>query len=411
MTEEETTHTLTIDSLSGNTELTAIYNPVIKQVDLTLDEPKLGKQLSDKVKEASVTVTDKYDITDMFADIEWLPNSGMPAYNTAYTAKLTVSEDKEESMKYFLAENALINVNNGEAQAKTTLTQEDGKYVIYVTFPKLDKAKLLYVEQPDDGSASRAEAAAGSYNLPSQTKIVLSDGNSVTADISWTTMPSFDAGNLYAQELTASGVVVLPDYVDHNDVSLDVSIAVVVPAAEQVEDPVANFESGTYTGTLSVKLSSETEGATIYYTTDGSEPTTESAVYDGTPIEVSNKEAATTIKAFAALDGMIPSGISTYTYEIKEEEPTPTPTDEPTVTPTTEPTATPTTEPTAAPTKTPTTAPTATPTNTPNSGGNNKSGGSANTGDTTNPVGWIVVIAVCGAAIAGAVVYKKKKKK
>ena len=411
VTEEETTHTLTIDSLSGNTELTAIYNPVIKQVDLTLDEPKLGKQLSDKVKEASVTVTDKYDITDMFADIEWLPNSGMPAYNTAYTAKLTVSEDKEESMKYFLAENALINVNNGEAQAKTTLTQEDGKYVIYVTFPKLDKAKLLYVEQPDDGSASRAEAAAGSYNLPSQTKIMLSDGNSVTADISWTTMPSFDAGNLYAQELTASGVVVLPDYVDHNDVSLDVSIAVVVPAAEQVEDPVANFESGTYTGTLSVKLSSETEGATIYYTTDGSEPTTESAVYDGTPIEVSNKEAATTIKAFAALDGMIPSGISTYTYEIKEEEPTPTPTDEPTVTPTTEPTATPTTEPTVAPTKTPTTAPTATPTNTPNSGGNNKSGGSANTGDTTNPVGWIVVIAVCGAAIAGAVVYKKKKKK
>ncbi len=415
VTENETTHALTIESLSGNTELTAIYNPVIKQVDLTMDEPALGKELSKKVKEASVTVTDKYDITDMFADIEWSPSSGMPAYYTAYTAKLTVSEDKEESMKYFLAENAVINVNDGETQAKTTLTKEDGKYVIYVTFPKLDKAKLLYVEQPDDGYAGRDEAAAGNYNLPTQTRILLSDGSSATADISWTTMPAFDAGNLYSQELTASGVVVLPEYVDQNEVSLDVSISVVVPSAEMVIEPVANFESGTYTGALSVKLSCETEGATIYYTTDGSEPTTESAVYDGTPIEVSNTEAATTIIAFAAVDGMIPSGTSTYTYEIKEEEPTPTPTDEPTVTPTQEPTVTPTGEPTTAPTTTPTVsptkAPTSTPTNTPDSGINSKTGGSANTGDTTNPVGWIVVIVVCVAAISGAVIYKKKKKK
>lgn len=409
ITEDETSHSLTIDSLSGNVELTAIYNPVIKQIDLTLDEPTLGRELSKKVKEASVTVTDKYDITDMFANIDWSPNRGMPAYNTAYTAKLTLSDDKEESMKYFLSENASINVNNGEAQTRTTLTKENGKYVIYVTFPKLDKAKLLYVEQPDDASATRNEAAAGSYNLPSETKIMLSDGSSVTAAISWTVLPSFDAGDLYAQELTASGVAVLPDYVDQNDVSVDISISVVVPAAEQVIEPVANFESGTYTGTLSVKLSCETEGAVIYYTTDGSEPTTESAVYDGTPIEVSNMEEATTIKAFAAADGMLQSGISSYTYEIKDE-PTPTPTEEPTVTPTGEPTAEPSIEPTTAPTVSPTTNPTASPSNAPDSG-SNKAGDSANTGDATNPAGWIAVIVVCIALAAGAIIYKKKKKK
>jgi hypothetical protein len=45
-----------------------------------------------------------------------------------------------------------------------------------------------------------------------------------------------------------------------------------------------------------VTLASATSGATIYYTTDGSEPTTSSTVYDGTPFTIDN---SCTVRAFA----------------------------------------------------------------------------------------------------------------
>lgn len=61
-----------------------------------------------------------------------------------------------------------------------------------------------------------------------------------------------------------------------------------------------------------VELATETEGATIYYTTDGSTPTAESTEYDAT-----NKitlTATTTIKAIAVKDGMTNSEVASKTY-------------------------------------------------------------------------------------------------
>ena len=52
-----------------------------------------------------------------------------------------------------------------------------------------------------------------------------------------------------------------------------------------------------------VELSTTDEGVTIYYTTDGSTPTIESAVYEGKFLVSSN----TTIKAIAIGDGYIDS--------------------------------------------------------------------------------------------------------
>lgn len=59
-----------------------------------------------------------------------------------------------------------------------------------------------------------------------------------------------------------------------------------------------------------VTLVCATVGATIYYTTDGSDPTDASAVYTG-PIALTE---TTTIKAFAAKDGLNPSPVVGATY-------------------------------------------------------------------------------------------------
>lgn len=68
--------------------------------------------------------------------------------------------------------------------------------------------------------------------------------------------------------------------------------------------PVLSLENET------VKMSSATAGAVIHYTTDGTAPTKDSAVYSA-PVPV---EKGTTVKAFATASGFNASVISTLTY-------------------------------------------------------------------------------------------------
>ncbi len=78
-------------------------------------------------------------------------------------------------------------------------------------------------------------------------------------------------------------------------------------------DPVA----GTYTSAQNVAISTTTEDAVIYYTTDGTDPTTGSSVYSS-PITVTATTATiatTTIKAIAVKDN-VSSALATATYTI-----------------------------------------------------------------------------------------------
>ena len=72
--------------------------------------------------------------------------------------------------------------------------------------------------------------------------------------------------------------------------------------------------AGTYTTAQSVTLSDTTSGAVIYYTVDGSMPTTASAVY-GAPISV--KTGTETIKALSVAPGSAASAVASATYTIQ----------------------------------------------------------------------------------------------
>ena len=90
-----------------------------------------------------------------------------------------------------------------------------------------------------------------------------------------------------------------------------------VDPEQQAAAPAFDPAAGTYESAQTVTLTSATEGAAIYYTTDGKEPTAESTRYSS-PITV---DRTMTIKAIAVKDGMKDSAIATAAYIIEDKAP------------------------------------------------------------------------------------------
>ena len=86
----------------------------------------------------------------------------------------------------------------------------------------------------------------------------------------------------------------------------------------KVATPTFTPAGGEYEAAQSVTIACATEGATIYYTTDGNDPTTSSTQYTGA-IAVNE---TTTLKAIAAKDGMDNSEVASATYTINIPTPT-----------------------------------------------------------------------------------------
>ena len=85
----------------------------------------------------------------------------------------------------------------------------------------------------------------------------------------------------------------------------------VAPAIPTCATPTFDPEDGeTFTDDIDVEIASATEGVTIYYTTDGNDPTTSSSVYSS----ALNFTGTTTLKAMAVKAGYDNSAVATATY-------------------------------------------------------------------------------------------------
>ena len=81
--------------------------------------------------------------------------------------------------------------------------------------------------------------------------------------------------------------------------------------------PTFSPVGGSYTRDKSVTIESTTAGSIIYYTTDGTAPTTGSTLYSGA-IGVPGNGMATTIKAIATATGFVASGVGSATYKVTQ---------------------------------------------------------------------------------------------
>ena len=105
------------------------------------------------------------------------------------------------------------------------------------------------------------------------------------------------------------------------ELSAQTVVAVENVAVGTVATPTASIPTGTTVdkGTL-LTLACETEGATIYYTTDGSCPCDESGsrkVFDGTAIRI---DTTMVVKAMATAAGMYESDVAEFVYTVKAKD-------------------------------------------------------------------------------------------
>ncbi len=83
--------------------------------------------------------------------------------------------------------------------------------------------------------------------------------------------------------------------------------------------PIFSPPGGAYATSQSVSMASGSAGATIYYTTNGTTPTTSSTIYSA-PITIS---ASGTLEAIAVASGYAPSAVGTAVYSIAPNLPAP----------------------------------------------------------------------------------------
>ncbi|MFI2857335.1 chitobiase/beta-hexosaminidase C-terminal domain-containing protein [Paenibacillus sp. JSM ZJ436] len=115
--------------------------------------------------------------------------------------------------------------------------------------------------------------------------------------------------------MTVQAIAVMPGLLDSDIMS--VAYTVSSDALEQVAMPTADIPEGTVTEETLITLTSATEGASIYYTMDGSTPTNQSMLYDA-PISITED---VTIKAIAVKSQFQDSEMLTlvYTLDVMED--------------------------------------------------------------------------------------------
>lgn len=212
------------------------------------------------------------------------------------------------------------------------ISYENG--TLTVSEPEQEKAKLLKIIPLSPVTDVPNGTPLLEIGLPETIQIVIEDiaeqsgglGEvTVDAAVEWSRVPingtTYNASITTEQTFELGGTVVLPKNVelpeDAEDLSLNVTITVKVREAmestQAVAAPTASIPSGSIVqwGTT-VGLSCETEGATIYYTLDGSNPTPASNRYSA-PIGIYGDRV---IRAYAVKSGCPDSMVVKFSYYV-----------------------------------------------------------------------------------------------
>jgi hypothetical protein len=155
---------------------------------------------------------------------------------------------------------------------------------------------------PNGGSFGGAQQVALSTTTPNATMYFTTDGSLPTA-----ASTAYTAPFTLTTDTTVRAIASAQNFLQSPVTNASFNFVTQTPA------PTFSPVAGSYTSTQTVTISDSVAGATIYYTIDGSTPTTSSAVYSA-PITVSYNE---TVNALAVSGTLTPSNVAGAVYSIQ----------------------------------------------------------------------------------------------
>ena len=237
-----------------------------------------------------------------------------PGGGTSYTAKtVTISDSTAGSTIYYTTDGTTPTTGSATYSTPITVATTQTLQAIasasgYAISPVSSAVYIEFVPANVPGFSP----SAGTYSLAQS--VTISDATPY-ATIYYTTngYSPLTGSTMYSGPIT----VATSETVTAIAIATGSSQSLASAAAYIIGNPPAAMPTfspgvGTYTTAQTVTISDATSSATIHYTTDGTTPTTNSAVYSGTPINVSSNE---TLKAIATAPGYLSSlGTATYAF-------------------------------------------------------------------------------------------------
>ena len=195
-----------------------------------------------------------------------------------------------------------------------------------VTANNSTKISGLHYSKTIDGAEAIMVSAPSDPNLRAEGKIwtfLVRENNELELAYEWD-CPHYNEPTSYGYsdmtELTDGSIAILyePTYAYENPSIEEVCPGAVIGDAAVSYPPYASAANGAELTKNTVVTLRGDENTTIYYTLDGSEPNTNSAVYtDGLTFINSSRETDTVVlKAMAVTEGKAPSRVLTYTYTV-----------------------------------------------------------------------------------------------
>ena len=297
-------YSVDISDLKANTEY---------QYQMTKEGPvKTFKTLSDEIETISVngvTLSDN-SLTMEKGDERTL------------TANITPLNATNTNVSWYSSNATVASVANGKVEAispgKTSIivTTEDGNFVaicdVVVLEPTISTTDITL-------DASELELVKGmSYVLTASVYPENASDKSVVWETSDSSVVMVSNGILTA--LSKGNAVITASTKDGNHTATCNINVIEAAVQEKVKEPTASIADGYIARGTNLYLSTETKGAKIYYTVDGSQPSATNGTLYNSQITITED---TTIKAIAIKDNMADSKVSQFTYTIIGED-TPT---------------------------------------------------------------------------------------
>ena len=261
------------------------------------------------------------------------PDPASSPFNTNINVTLTATDDNDPSPTiYYTIDGSTPTTSSTEFTAAFELTTDKTVKAIAVDQYGNESgvSTYNYVVDTIDPADPTSNVASGTYNADQSVELSSSDDHG-TVEIYYTTDGSIpdDTDTKYTVAINVSADLTIKAIAyDAADNTSNVSTFTYVIDKTAPGEPVANPTTGLSNVAIPVTLSSSDGTATIYYTTDGSTPTSGSIEYTGSFNIDSGTDGIVTLKAIAIDTATNSSTVGTFTYTIDKTKPAiPTATD------------------------------------------------------------------------------------